>query len=59
MINKIKDEIQKSILVKSDIIKNAKLLSEIENLTNEILKSKYFRYLIKKSKTTADLPCPI
>ena len=39
MINKIKDEIQKSILVKSDIIKNAKLLSEIENLTNEILKS--------------------
>ena len=28
-------------------------------LTNEILKSKYFRYLIKKSKTTADLPCPI
>ena len=39
MINKIKDEIKKSILVKSDIIKNAKLLSEIENLTNEILKS--------------------
>ena len=39
MIDKIKDEIQKSILVKSDIIKNAKLLSEIENLTNEILQS--------------------
>lgn len=39
MIDKIKDEIQKSILVKRDIIKNAKLLSEIENLTNEILKS--------------------
>ena len=32
MINKIKDEIQKSILVKSDIIKNTKLLSEIENV---------------------------
>ena len=39
MTDRIKDEIQKSIKVKSDIIKNTKLLSEIENLTNQILKS--------------------
>ena len=39
MTDKIKDEIQKSIKVKSDIIKNTKLLSKIENLSNEVLKS--------------------
>lgn len=39
MIDRIKDEIEKSITVKSDIIKNITLLSKIENLTNEILKS--------------------
>lgn len=39
MTDKIKDEIQKSIKVKSDIIKNTKLLSKIENLTNEVLRS--------------------
>ena len=39
MIDRIKDEIEKSITVKSDIIKNTTLLSKIENLTNEILKS--------------------
>ena len=37
MTERIKDEIQKSIKVKSDIIKNTKLLSKIENLTNEVL----------------------
>ena len=39
MTERIKDEIQKSIKVKSDIIKNTKLLSKIENLTNEVLRS--------------------
>jgi len=39
MIDRIKDEIEKSITVKSDIINNTMLLSKIENLTNEILKS--------------------